>query len=219
MIEILIVIAIAGVLLGLGVPAFRTVIDGTKTRAAAESVLSGLRMARSEAIKRNAPMRFQLVSTLTDTCNYSTSSALWVVTQTDNSPVVSASPTSGTGRVAGYCFATPFVPPDQPDPCSPAPVRPAANTMSCDLEPYIAFKSTADAAPTITVVANAPIVTFGPLGQVLTNAEGTAALATVDVSVPDNSDVKAWQVKVNAPSGHIKFCDPALAAGQPLACA
>ena len=219
LVEIMVVVAIAGVLLGLGIPAFRTMIDSNRTRAAAESVQTGLRQARAEAIQRNAPMRFQLVSTLTSACAYSTSSPLWVVTQTDNNPVVGVNPTTGTGRVAGFCDATPFVPPDQPDPCNPVPTnRPAGNPTACTSEPYIAYKSPAESYPSVLVTASASIITFGPLGQVLTNAEGTAALATVDFTVPTNSDAKAWQVRVNSPSGSIKFCDPALAAGQPLAC-
>lgn len=83
LIEVMVTIAIASVIFLLSMSSFQTMMAGTRTKAAAESIMNGLRFAKSEAIKRNAPMRFQLVSTLANNCVYSTNSALWVVTQTD----------------------------------------------------------------------------------------------------------------------------------------
>lgn len=97
LIEMMITIAIASVVFMLAVPSFQAMLAGNRTKAAAESIMSGLRMAKSEAIKRNMPMRFQLVSTLENDCVYSTTSALWVVTQTDQ---------SATGDVEGNCGKT-----------------------------------------------------------------------------------------------------------------
>lgn len=94
LIELMVTIAIASVIFLLAMSSFQTMMAGTRTKAAAESIMNGLRLAKSEAIKRNMPMRFQLVSSLTDACLYSTSSALWVVTQTDQAV---------TGDAEGNC--------------------------------------------------------------------------------------------------------------------
>ena len=59
-IEIVITIAIVGLLLALAAPSAATWIQNTQLRNAADSVLSGLQLARVEAIKRNAIVSFQM---------------------------------------------------------------------------------------------------------------------------------------------------------------
>ncbi len=196
MIELLVGVAVAGILFAVAAPSMRTMIENTKVKSAAESALSGLRLARSEAIKRNAPMRFQMVSTLTAACAYSTASALWVVSQTDQ---------TNYGEVAGGCNQAPAIP---PDPCG----------SPCTASPYIAYKSaTTSGGSNVVVAADAAVVTFGPLGQVLANKEGTASLTQVNISSTD-AGAKARRVRVAVPGGTVKLCDPAVAAGQPQAC-
>lgn len=53
LIEMMIGIAILGVLVSVALPEFSTWIQNTKIRTAAESVLSGLQLARNEAVRRN----------------------------------------------------------------------------------------------------------------------------------------------------------------------
>lgn len=230
LIEIVVVLGIAAVLLGLGVGSFQTALVSTRVRSAAESIQAGLNLARAEAIRRNAPMRFQLVSNLDATCAYSATSMSWVVSQTDQ---------VARGLVAGACNALPYLPPDQPDPCNPDPgvcpaapalptpdCRPTSNPALCTSDPWIAFKSSSDAATGVTIAARtafgsataASVVTFGPLGQVLGNIGGVDRLGYVLVSPTTQADAKAWGVRINTVNGAIKFCDPALAAGEPLAC-
>jgi len=213
LVELVVVIAVAGILLALGLPSLKTVMDTTKSKATAESVLSGLRFARSEAIKRNVPMRFQLVSSLDNTCVLSTTSPLWVVNQDDN-PAATRSP-------VGMCGAATFTPADDPDPCNPAKVTQPAGNPACNADPFIAYKSSGRAFPGINLVADASIITFGPLGQVMTNFDTTPSLSQVTIT-PDNPDAKTWQVRVVASNGAIKFCDPALNPAlvpkPPLAC-
>lgn len=81
--ELMITVAVLGILIALGLASMQDMMASTRTKAAAESILSGLRKAKSEAIKRNMPTRFQLVSTLADGCAYSTTSMLWIITETD----------------------------------------------------------------------------------------------------------------------------------------
>lgn len=217
LIEIIVVMAILGVLTAIGIPNVVTMINSNRSKSAAESVASGLRLARAEAIGRNAPMRFQLVNApLSATCTYSTSSPYWVVTQTNQ----------GSGGydygllTAGGCNSAPAIPPNGVT---------AANCTSgtCGGLPFIAQRSPGNAFPKITVTANNPIVTFGPLGQVLNNLreDGTHslftpnnALTSVDFTVPSDAAAKAWRVRVNGTTGSIKFCDAALSATADLGC-
>lgn len=62
LIELLIAIAMASLLLVMGIPAFSEWIQNTQTRTAAESVLNGLQVARAEAVSRNTSVRFNLTA-------------------------------------------------------------------------------------------------------------------------------------------------------------
>lgn len=60
LIELMIGIAIVSLLLVMGAPSFSLWMQNTQTRAAAESILNGLQIARTEAVRRNANVRFSL---------------------------------------------------------------------------------------------------------------------------------------------------------------
>ena len=214
LLELMIAVAIFSIVMAIALPSFQSMLDNAKTKAVAESILSGLRLARSEAIKRNAPMRFQLVTTLTVACAYKpvadTTSSFWVVSQTKG-VINGANEPNPYGQVAGQCDQAPAMP---ADPCD----------ATCTNNAYIAYKSEATTRTdtSISVAADAAIVTFGPLGQVLTNlidGSGTspASLSQVTVSTLNN-DARTWQVLVKAPGGSLKLCNTAIAAGQPAAC-
>ncbi|MGQ0545942.1 MAG: GspH/FimT family pseudopilin [Betaproteobacteria bacterium] len=85
LIELMVGLAIAAFLLFLGVPEFANFLQNTQIRNAAETTLAGMTLAKAEAVRRNAPVRFQLVSDLTAGCTVSgaalsNSTALsWVV--------------------------------------------------------------------------------------------------------------------------------------------
>lgn len=70
------VVAIA---LGLGAPAYSEWIQNTQIRTAAESMLSGIQLARAEALNRNQTVRFQLMTSIDSGCALSTAGANWVV--------------------------------------------------------------------------------------------------------------------------------------------
>ena len=60
--EILVAIAILGLLMALGMPSYMTWIQNTQIRTAAEAILAGLQTAKNEAIRRNAAIQFKLVN-------------------------------------------------------------------------------------------------------------------------------------------------------------
>src|SRR3546814_614871 len=61
-IELLLGIAVVSVLLATGVRMFGAWIQNTQIRIAAESIQNGVQLARNEAVKRNANVRFELTS-------------------------------------------------------------------------------------------------------------------------------------------------------------
>lgn len=60
LVELLVGIAIVGILLAVGIPSFTGWIQNTQVRTAAESMLTGLQLARAEAVRRNDLVRFTL---------------------------------------------------------------------------------------------------------------------------------------------------------------
>lgn len=78
-VELVVTLALFGVLLALGLPAFGTFIQNTQIKNAAENVLNGINLGKAEAVRRNAPVRFQLVSNMTAGCAVSTTSGSWVL--------------------------------------------------------------------------------------------------------------------------------------------
>ncbi len=96
LVELFIGLAIAGVLLSLALPNFTTFLQNTQIKNAAETTLTGLTLARTEAVRRNATLRFQLVSNLTNTCAYSATSLNWVVSQDDVAALCATAPSDTT---------------------------------------------------------------------------------------------------------------------------
>ena len=60
LIEIMVAVAIIGVMFALGMPAYSTWIQNTQIRTAAEAVMNGLQTAKNEAIQRNVTVQLQL---------------------------------------------------------------------------------------------------------------------------------------------------------------
>jgi type IV fimbrial biogenesis protein FimT len=72
LIELLIGLAIVGLLLGIGMPAFNAFIANSKVRSAAEALQSGLALARSAAMGRNQNVEFVLTNDVVDLGNVGT---------------------------------------------------------------------------------------------------------------------------------------------------
>jgi len=83
LIEMMIAVIIAALLLMIGLPNMNIWLNNTRVRTAGETVLTGLQLARVEAVRRNTTVRFQLVNDLTSACALSTSGTSWVVSLAD----------------------------------------------------------------------------------------------------------------------------------------
>lgn len=79
LIEMMIALAILAILVGIAVPEFRLWLQNARIRTAADGFQNGLQLARSEAVKRNASVRFHLTDTLTSACTTAVNGVNWVV--------------------------------------------------------------------------------------------------------------------------------------------
>lgn len=106
LIELVITIAIIGILITLGVNSFSRWISNLRIRSAADSIQFGIQLARTEAVKRNSLVYFTLVDSLVAGCQNVTSGTdlpnwNWIVS-TDRAATLSCpapSPTNGVVQV------------------------------------------------------------------------------------------------------------------------
>lgn len=92
LIELLIGLAIVGILMFVGVPAFSGFLQNTQIRNAAETTMSGIALARAEALRRNRTVRFQLVSSLTSGCTLSATGMNWIISLADPTGLCDVAP-------------------------------------------------------------------------------------------------------------------------------
>ncbi|MDR2614572.1 MAG: GspH/FimT family pseudopilin [Candidatus Accumulibacter sp.] len=81
LIELVIGISILSILIAMAAPSFSRWIMNMGIRGTAGSLLDGLQLARSEALRRNTTVRFQLTSTLGNDCALSTSGPHWIISR------------------------------------------------------------------------------------------------------------------------------------------
>ena len=62
LVEVMVTVAVIALLLMVAVPNFRTFIQNTQIRTAADGVLNGLQAAKNEAIRRNASMQLRFTT-------------------------------------------------------------------------------------------------------------------------------------------------------------
>ncbi|SHG58493.1 GspH/FimT family pseudopilin [Massilia sp. CF038] len=116
LLELMIGIAIIALVLGLGIPTLQQWMQDSQNRRAAESIANGLQMARSEAVGRNALVRFDLTN--------ANGVADWKVTCVNDMPSCpTATPirtyvSSGNARVGVSKIVVPAAP--APDPFAAA---------------------------------------------------------------------------------------------------
>lgn len=204
LVELLIGLVIVGILLMLGVPAFSSWIQNTRIRTTSESLLSGLQLARAEAVHRNSLVRFQLIDSLSNSCALSTSSSNWIVSQNDWSATASSS-----GDPSGLCASSP----------------------SDTTAPFIIqARSSSEGSGTVVVAADQSPIAFNGLGRQTraTYPDGSQTpfpIPTVQISVSNPTSgacapagpMRCLRIEVT-PGGQVRMCDPALASTDPQGC-
>ncbi len=79
MIELLTVMTVLGIVIVVVAPGIGEQLRNAQIRNAADAMMAGLQIARTEAIRRNERVRFSMVSDLTGDCVLSSTAGSWVV--------------------------------------------------------------------------------------------------------------------------------------------
>ena len=191
LIELMVVVGIAGILLALGAPRFAQYLRNVKLRTAAEVFMTGVQLARTEAVRINAPVEFLLTTADPLPANVGTAAASasgtnWMVRTADLVTFFDGkSGTEGSGRSSGQ-------------------------TPSVKINDTTAPASTDPDAPPATPVGS---IVFNGLGRTVLTSEavfkfndpeaGTCATA--------GGPVRCLKVII-AVGGQARLCDPALTA-------
>jgi type IV fimbrial biogenesis protein FimT len=194
LIELVVTLAVFAVVILVALPSLGTWLDNTRIRNVADSVQSGLQLARGEAVRRNQSVSFWLVtlndpSVLSNDCTLSGSSGSWVVAV--NSPI-------------GHCG-------DAPSTVS-SPMLVVGRPVGDAGGHVVVSAVQTDGATAATSV------TFNGFGRMDTSS-GTS-IAQVDVTGPSTSvNYRKLRIVVS-PAGQVRMCDPdvGVAANDPRKC-
>ena len=193
LVELLIGIAILGVLAAMAAPALSSWIQNAQIRATADAIQNGLQLARGEAVRLNTTMRFQLMTSADNTCQQYAAGAAslssnWVVSQGD--PALS------------------------PLACA----TPATNTAVAQNDPLIVqVRSGGEGSGNIAVSGGQSLITFNGLGRA-TNVPTPPGTASFSATTNPSSNclpplgtglTKCLNVVVSS-GGQIRMCDPSL---------
>ena len=188
LVELLVGVAILGILAATAAPALSGWVQNAQIRTTADSIQNGLQLARGEAVRLNTLMRFQLMTSVDATCQPSTTSSNWVVSQGD--------PTVATGA----CAATP------------------TTTAIIANDPLIVqVRASTEGSGTTVDAAGQSLICFNGLGkQANSGACNAPANVTISITNPNGGTciaaggpMKCLNVVVSS-AGQIRMCDPSL---------
>jgi type IV fimbrial biogenesis protein FimT len=183
LIEMVVVVAILGILVGLGASNYGTWIANSRIRTAAETLASGLSTARNEAIKRNRLVRFHLVSDLAAGCALSPSGTSWVVSLND--------PTVTAGEQCDI---------DISDTTAPFIVAKKSAAEQASQVTITALN---------TALGPADTVVFNGLGRVASRNTAIAQIA-IDSTALAGAQTRELRIELTD-GGLIRMCDPSIA--------
>jgi len=182
-VELMVGIAVLAFLLTIAGPSFATWLQNSQIRNMSEAIKDGLELARAEAVRRNAQVRFELVNSLTATCALSTSASNWIV--------------SMDGAV-GACDST-----NMADAAAPAAPRVIQSRGSSDGSGNAVIAASSGAAFDGHITFNGLGRMTYPTADVainVTNPTGGACMAS-------SGPMRCLRVTVGA-GGQIRMCDP-----------
>lgn len=187
LIELMVGLVIVALILMLGMPSMALWMKNSRIRTAAETLQNSLQTARAEAVRRNQVVRVQLVDTMTDSCNLSTSGRYWVTNLgAGNNAAASCGQEAGDSTEAKIL---------QKGPIS------TVNTISVTASQTVyAFNGLGQQAATTNPTVNPP------------NALTVEFTATEGSCIKDGGDVRCLNVVVS-PAGQVRMCDSAISTG------
>jgi type IV fimbrial biogenesis protein FimT len=198
LLELMVAMTVFAIALTFAIPSFAEWLQNSQIRSTAESMQNGIQFARAEAVRRNSPTQFQLVSATDNTCVLSTAGPYWVVNL----------PTTAAATPVGACGAA------QSDATSP---------FMLQFSPVVSTR----ALSSIALAASQSVISFDGLGRqtAAVNPAKASAPLSVDITPVNTSSclasggtLRCLRVTVST-AGQVRMCDPSLAAGSaPAAC-
>jgi type IV fimbrial biogenesis protein FimT len=189
LIEMIIGLAILAVLTAASAPSFSQWIQNTRIRSAAESLSSAVQQARSEAVRRNAIVRFQLTDTATSSCALSATGPNWIISRED-----------ATGRCDAAVSET----------VAPMIIQKSSGNEALNVS--VAVTPTAQTSIAFNGFGRVSPVPASDVALNITNP-AAGACATQGGGGP----VRCLRVVVSA-AGQIRMCDPARVTNDPQGC-
>lgn len=190
LIELMIGLGIVAVLLVAGMPSFTLWIQNSQNRAAAESILNGIQLARAEAVRRSTVVRFNLTDT-----NGLIAWSVGCVTVTTDCPATIQQRLSNEGALNARAGVSSTAIP------VPAPAGHFSTAISAG-----AGLADGDAG-----------VSFNSVGRVPSANTGTD-VTRIDVTNAAMSTSRRYVVTIGT-GGQVRMCDPAIAlANDPQGC-
>jgi len=191
MIEVMVTVVILAIVLAVGIPGLSAWMQNAQVKATAESVLTGLQLARGEAVRQNVRTRFQLTN--------ASGQASWTIV-TDSLTAQGTFPSANQVQTAGAQE-------------SGANARLGVSTAALATTNCCA---TAITAGTGMGTNPLPGVVFNAFGQVVTDASVTR-ITRIDVSNPSAPDTRRLVIMVSS-SGMAKLCDPSFPTSNARGC-
>lgn len=194
LIELLMGVTILGIALVLGVPSFAEWVQNSQIRSTAESLQNGLQFARSEAVRRNKPVRLELTTSLDNGCAVNKAGTNWVV-----------SLSTAAQSAASKCGNN--IDPDSDTPYllqKGTPVTSNANTLIDASQAAFAFNSLGRIVATTN-----PATNVEPSFVNINSSRGKCE--------KDDGKLRCLRVEIAA-GGQIRMCDPKRPTGDPMAC-
>lgn len=194
LVELIVTLFIISALMALAAPNFSEWIQNSRIRTTSEAVLAGLQLTKSEAVSRNARVRFQLTSTLGADCVQSDAGSNWVV---------NLDPASDEDAVEGACHTAPS------DTAEPR---------------ILQTRTAAEGSDGVAVAADSATLVFNGLGRVVPAPAGDVVFditppgGTGCAADPDDPGPMTCLRIIVSPAGQIRMCNPAAANDNPQAC-
>ena len=189
LIELMIGMVLSLVLLSLALPSFRALYQNAQVRSSADSVLGGLQLARSEAMKSNARIAYFTTTSLDASCTLSETGVFWVVGRDD--------PTGACGS----------------QPSNSVAPRIVQSGRLSDVTGKVALEAKDPSG------SGATAVSFNGSGFVTPNPDGSASIADVRLLANKLASTSRVVLRIQvAGAGRIKMCLEGDTTGGPQSC-
>lgn len=198
-IEVMIAITLAALLLALGAPSFVTGMQNRQIRTAATALQNGLQQARTEALRRNRNVSFQLTS----------AQGGWTIgCETVDTTVINGE--QACPAVVQVRDANEGTPKAQVDRTEITSSGSSAGTTSFTDTGTLTFTPLGRVT---TTTGTTPAPTLGAGNIAIYNVSNP----TAGTCVSAGGEMRCLSIRVTA-AGQVRSCDPAVAAGDPRAC-